>query len=1054
MTSKQVFYNVEAMPKFADKELEVLEFWDSNNIFEKSRKKNEGKKLFRWLEGPPTANGLPHMGHVLTRSIKDAFLRYKTMKGFDVQPRIAGWDTHGLPVEREVEKELGIKEKKEIEKFGIKEFNLKCRSSVFKYEKAWREMTHRIGFWLDMDHPYITLDENYVESVWWSLKQLWEKGLIYLGYKVVPYCTRCGTPLSTHEVGQGMKETVDPSIFVKFKALDFGENTFFLAWTTTPWTLISNVCLTVHPDIDYVLIEYKNEKLILAEVRAEELFKGDYKIIQRFKGKELEYKRYEQLFPYIHTDKKAFFVTLADYVTTTEGSGIVHSAPAFGEDDAQTGQKYDLPVINPVLEDGTFDDRITDFAGLHVKKADSKIIKQLKDRGLLLKQQPYKHTYPFCPRCDTPLLYYSTPTWYIRMTKMREKLLANNEKIFWKPEFLKHGRFGNFIDSVRDWALSRNRYWGTPLPIWECKNGHKTFVGSRSELEELYGKKLPKDFSLHRPWVDEITFNCPVCGEKATRVSYVIDCWYDSGSAPFAQYHYPFENKELFEKHFPFDFITEAMDQTRGWFYTLLAIGTTLFNKSPYKSCLTMGLILDEKGLKMSKSKGNVVSPDDVIPRHGADATRWYLFSNPTWSNMRFSERLVGEALKKFILTLWNAYSFFVSNANVDNFNKNSFKVALSKRPEIDRWIISELNFLIKDIDAAMNDLSIHLAIQALEHFVIDKFSNWYLRQSRRRFWKNELDLDKKAAFTTTYEVLVGVTKLLAPFIPFLSEQLYQNLVKNIEPSAEESVHLCSYPKFIKRNTDATLSEDMNVILSLVTAGRSIRAKANIKLRQPLSELIVVAPIGKDELIKRYRVILKEELNVKRVTIKESSVDLVSYSIKPNFRVLAPKVTSAINKIKQALSDLPTNEARKYVEKLAKGDAFTIEVDGKEYELGPEDVTYQIKVTEGFEGEEVEGYQILFNTDITEELKQEGYIKDLIRRIQTMRKEMNLEYTQNINLEIACDAFGEQAIAKFKDFLKDETLTKELIVGKIGKAKYVKQWEFDEYVVEIGITPI
>ncbi|MHA1304601.1 MAG: isoleucine--tRNA ligase, partial [Candidatus Heimdallarchaeaceae archaeon] len=738
MDSKRVFETVKAMQEFAKEEEKILEFWEKKQIFDKSRKKNKGKKLFRWLEGPPTANGKPHMGHVLTRSIKDVFLRYKTMKGYDVQPRIAGWDTHGLPVEREVEKELGIKDKKEIENFGIREFNLKCKESVFKYEKSWRDMTYRIGFWLDMDHPYITLDENYIESVWWSLKQIWNKGLMYLGYKVVPYCTRCGTPLSSHEVGQGMRETTDPSIYVKFRALDF-DDTYFLAWTTTPWTLISNVCLTVHPDIDYVLVDHNGEKLILAEVRAEVLFKGEYKVLQRFKGKDLEHKRYEQLFPYVKTDKEAFFVTLADYVTTTDGTGIVHSAPAFGEDDAQTGQKYGLPVINPVLEDGTFDERITDFTGLHVKKADPKIIQQLKDRGLLWKKESYKHTYPFCPRCDTPLLYYSTPTWYIEMTKMREKLLANNEKIFWKPEHLKYGRFGNFIDTVRDWALSRNRYWGTPLPIWECKNGHRTFVGSRKELQELYRKPFKKDFSLHRPWVDEITFKCPECGEETKRVPYVIDCWYDSGSAPFAQYHYPFENKELFEEHFPFDWICESIDQSRGWFYTLLAISTLLFDTSAYKSVLTMGLILDEKGKKLSKSLGNYIPPEEVIDVHGADAVRWYLYSNPTWNNTRFSERLVQDALRKFILTLWNTYAFFISNANVDNFNPKNFKISLKEKPELDRWLISELNYLIKSIDDAMSDLSVHLAVKAFEKFVIDKFSNWYLRQSRRRFWKEEL---------------------------------------------------------------------------------------------------------------------------------------------------------------------------------------------------------------------------------------------------------------------------------------------------------------------------
>jgi len=1050
--SKRVFETVKAMQEFAKEEEKILEFWEKKQIFDKSRKKNKGKKLFRWLEGPPTANGKPHMGHVLTRSIKDVFLRYKTMKGYDVQPRIAGWDTHGLPVEREVEKELGIKDKKEIENFGIREFNLKCKESVFKYEKSWRDMTYRIGFWLDMDHPYITLDENYIESVWWSLKQIWNKGLMYLGYKVVPYCTRCGTPLSSHEVGQGMRETTDPSIYVKFRALDF-DDTYFLAWTTTPWTLISNVCLTVHPDIDYVLVDHNGEKLILAEVRAEVLFKGEYKVLQRFKGKDLEHKRYEQLFPYVKTDKEAFFVTLADYVTTTDGTGIVHSAPAFGEDDAQTGQKYGLPVINPVLEDGTFDERITDFTGLHVKKADPKIIQQLKDRGLLWKKESYKHTYPFCPRCDTPLLYYSTPTWYIEMTKMREKLLANNEKIFWKPEHLKYGRFGNFIDTVRDWALSRNRYWGTPLPIWECKNGHRTFVGSRKELQELYRKPFKKDFSLHRPWVDEITFKCPECGEETKRVPYVIDCWYDSGSAPFAQYHYPFENKELFEEHFPFDWICESIDQSRGWFYTLLAISTLLFDTSAYKSVLTMGLILDEKGKKLSKSLGNYIPPEEVIDVHGADAVRWYLYSNPTWNNTRFSERLVQDALRKFILTLWNTYAFFISNANVDNFNPKNFKISLKEKPELDRWLISELNYLIKSIDDAMSDLSVHLAVKAFEKFVIDKFSNWYLRQSRRRFWKEELDNNKKSAYTTTYEVLVSLTKLLAPFIPFLSERLYQNLVKKIDPSAEESVHLCEYPEFVKEQTDEKLSAEMNIILNLVTTGRSLRANANIKMRQPLSELVIISPYSKETILRKYESVLMDELNVKNIKIEESSRELVSYLIKPNFKFLAKKVRGNINKIKQHLEGLNPKIAKEYVETITSGNNISIEVEGTKYTLTPEDVVYQIKVTEGFEGQEVEGYQMLLNTEITEELKQEGYVRDVIRRIQTMRKEMGLEYTQRIKISIQTDDFGKDSINKFKEYLMEETLATELSF-EIPENEFIKDWEFDEYKITIGITEI
>lgn len=1039
------------MPDFSNKEEKILEFWKKKDIFRKSQRKNKEKKLFRWLEGPPTANGLPHMGHVLTRSIKDVFLRYKWMQGFHVVPRIAGWDTHGLPVEREVEKKLNLNDKKDVEKYGIKEFNQKCKDSVFIYEKAWRDMTRRIGFWVDMDNPYVTMHETYIESVWWALKQMWDKDLIYLGHKVVPYCSRCGTPLSSHEAGQGMKETTDPSIYIKFKAKDF-DDTYFLAWTTTPWTLISNVCLSVHPNVDYVLIKHDTEKLILAKTIAKKLFEN-YEVLDEFKGSDLEYKEYKQLFPYIQPQERAFFVTLADYVSTEDGSGIVHSAPAFGEDDAETGRKYELPFINPVLEDGTFDERIKDFAHLHVKKADPKIIKDLKERNLLFKQETVKHTYPFCYRCDSPLLYYSTPTWYIKMTEKRDELLRYNDKINWYPHHLKHGRFGNFIDSVRDWALSRNRFWGTPLPIWECKNGHYTFLGSLKELKNYYRKELPKDFSLHRPWVDEIKFDCPECGKTAQRVPYVIDCWYDSGSAPFAQYHYPFENKEMFQEHFPFDFITEALDQTRGWFYTLHAISTVIFNKPAYKNCLTMGLILDEKGNKMSKSKGNVVSPDDVIPTYGADATRWYLFSNPTWSNARFSPELVRQAMQKFMLTLWNSYSFFISNSNVDAFNPLNHQLEMDKRPELDRWLLSELNFLIQEVQEAMEQYSVHLAVQAFENFTIDKLSNWYLRQSRRRFWRETIDEDKISAYLTTYETFVKITKLLAPFIPFLSEQLYENLVKNIQPNSEESIHLCYYPKIDQNEVNKQLSQDMNKILSIVTAGRSIRAQANIKLRQPLGELIVIAPKGKENLIHKYEQVLMEELNVKSINIKKTSKDLVSYLIKPNFPVLAPKVTSAINKIKKHLENLSSENAQKYVEKLESNESFAIEVAGKNYELTLEDVEYHIQVTEGFEGEEVEGYQILFDTTITPELKQEGYVRDIIRRIQTMRKDLDLEYTQNIEVSVKPGNFGKVAIEQFKDFIKKETLAAKLTLTAEPKGKMVKEWEFDDYKVKIGVIP-
>ncbi len=1048
---KQVFKPVKTLPSFSDEEEKILEFWEKNDVFKKLREMRKGNPLFRWLEGPPTANGLPHIGHALTRAIKDVFLRHKSMHGFNVVPWVAGWDCHGLPVELEVERTLGFTEKSQIEEFGLSKFNAECRKSVFKYVKEWQEMSRRIGFWLDFENRYATLDENYIESVWWSIKEIYNKDLLYLGYKVVPYCPRCGTPLSSHEVGQGMMETTDPSVYVKFKALNF-EDTYYLAWTTTPWTLISNVCLTVHPEIDYVQVEYNGEKLILAESIAKELL-DDYKVLQKFKGKDLEYKKYEQLFPYIIPKEDAFYVTLADYVTIDEGTGIVHSAPAFGEDDAQIGKKYGLPVMNPVLEDGTFSKEIKDFAGLFVKDADSKIMENLKNRGLLFKKGVYKHTYPFCYRCDGPLLYYSTETWYIEMSKLRKNLVANNEQIRWQPTHLKHGRFGNFISEARDWALSRNRYWGTPLPIWICENNHLTVVGSLKELKELYRKPLTEDFSLHRPWVDEITFNCPECQKTSTRVPYVIDCWYDAGSASFAQYHYPFENKELFQKHFPFDFITEAIDQTRGWFYTLLAISTILFDKPAYKNCLSMGHTLDDKGKKMSKSKGNMIRADDVIPKYGADAVRWFLYSYPTWNSVRVDPTQIYETMKKFILTLWNSYSFFVSNANVDGFNTTTFDVPLKERSELDKWLISEVNYLSKSIDDALDNMTVHIAVQAFENFVIDKFSNWYLRQSRRRFWKNQLDQDKKSAYITTYEVLNILSKLLAPFIPFIAEQMYQNLVKRIDSDAALSIHLLSYPKMDKNQIDSQLSTEMNKVLALVIAGRSIRSEANIKLRQPLSELILISPLGEKDLISRYEEVFKEELNVKHVTLKKSSDELVNYVIKPNFKVLAPKVRSAVKDISNKLENLSPEKTREYVELLAKGEDIKLDVQEEEFKLSPDDVEYRIDVQEGFSGAESEGYLILFNSTITEDLKKEGYIRDIIRRVQTMRKELDLEYTQNIELSIDADVFGSQAISEFKEYIKEETLATKLSLQK-PKNGLVKNWEFDDFKVIIGINPL
>uniref|UniRef100_A0A7C3MKW9 Isoleucine--tRNA ligase n=1 Tax=Dictyoglomus thermophilum TaxID=14 RepID=A0A7C3MKW9_DICTH len=857
-----MFKKLPSLINFPQMEEEIMKFWKDRDTFKKSLEIRKGSPRFNFYEGPPTANGKPHAGHVLPRIYKDLFPRYKTMQGYYV-PRKAGWDTHGLPVELEVEKELGINSKQEIEKYGIEEFNKKCRESVFRYEREWRLFTERIGFWIDMDNPYITLSNDYIESVWWLLKKIWERGLLYKGYKIVPWCPRCETALSDHEVAQGYKETEDPSIFVKFKIKNQND-TYFLAWTTTPWTLISNIALAVHPDEDYVKVKYNNEYYILAEKRLTYVFpEGNYEIIEKYKGKDLEKTYYEPLFNFLPIDKDSHYVVLGDFVTLEDGTGIVHIAPAFGDEDFQIGKKYDLPFLQPVDQNGKFIKEVEPWAGMFIKKADPLIIENLKNRGLLFKEEKYLHSYPFCWRCDTPLIYYARASWYIKTTAVKEDLLRNNQKINWYPEHIKEGRFGNWLANNIDWSLSRERYWGTPLPIWICEScGHQECIGSYKEL----GITDTKNFDPHKPYIDKITLKCPKCGGTMYRVPEVIDCWFDSGAMPVAQWHYPFENEEEFKASFPADFICEAIDQTRGWFYSLLAISTLVFNKPAYNNVLVTELVLDEKGEKMSKHKGNVVDPWLILNKYGADALRWYIFTvSPPWVPLRFSPDAVNEALKKFLLTLWNTVSFFSIYAEIDGFDPTQNSISLETLEDVsDRWIISRLNSLILKVKDDMDKFNATSAARSIQSFVIDDLSNWYIRLNRERFWKSEKDNDKWSAYTTTYTVIKELTKLLAPFIPFTTEKIYQEIVRVAEKEAPESVHLCDYPQGEIKYIDPALEADMEIVRNIVTIGRMLRNQANIKIRQPLSKIWINTKGNKENLEKLYKYI-KQELNVNDV---------------------------------------------------------------------------------------------------------------------------------------------------------------------------------------------
>jgi isoleucyl-tRNA synthetase len=1066
----RVYFEVEAMTLFQEVqtyvefpavENNILDFWEKEKIYEKIREMKKNNEKYVFLEGPPTANGKPHVGHVLTRCLKDLYLRYKTMNGYFVSPLIGGWDCHGLPVEIEIEKKLGLNNKQEIIDYGVKKFNSKCRESAMKYISDWVNMTKRVGFWIDLDNAYITMKDYYIESVWWSLKELWDKGLLIKGHKVVPSCPRCEVTLSSHEYSQGLKETEDPSITIKFSARD-EPNTYFLAWTTTPWTLISNVGLAVAPEVDYVKIKQDQEFYYLAKERLSAIFlEEEYEIIEEMKGKDLEEKQYEQLFKYARLppdeEEKGFRVLTADFVTIDEGTGIVHTAPAFGPEDYELGMQKGLPFLQPVNNDGTFTEEITPWAGMFIKDADKGIIKALRKNDRLVKESIEKHTSGFCWRCKTPTMYYAREAWLIRMSTLHDEILELNEQINWVPSHLKHGRFGDFLDNIVDWALSRERFWGSPLPIWICPEGHQLCIGSVEELKSHMKKELPVDFELHKPWIDEVKVYCPECDKEMTRENFVIDCWYDSGSSQFAQWHYPFENKKEFEEHYPIEFITEAIDQTRGWFYTLLAISTALFNKPAYLNCLSMGHVLDKDGVKMSKHIGNVVEPKEVYSTVGADPMRWYFFSFPVWNPTRFSADIIEDARRRFFGTLWNVYAFFVTNINIDNINPNNIKSKVADRPQIDQWLISKLNSLVVLVRKSMDDFHAHLAVKALEDFVVENLSNWYVRRSRRRFWNPELSEDKKHAYATLYEILVTITKLLAPFTPFASEKIYKNLVRGIlskdKKQEKLSVHFEDYPKKKANLIEPHLEEAMDYTIAIVEAGRAARAKAGIKVRLPLPELIIVSPEPEQKLAKQFLSEIEEELNVKEITFQTGHKEMVDYSFKPKFHLLGPAFKSNAPVIGDSIRQLAGDKAAKAVKQLEQNGVFELETEEGTFTIKKEQVEVISSGIKGYADETFNGGQVFLKTELTSELIEEGLARDVVRRVQSMRKDADLQYTQNIEIYYRGEKEILEAIKKWQDYIKQETLAVKLVKGTTREGYYA-EWDIDGKELKLRIVPL
>ena len=1029
---------------FVEREKQVEKFWEDNQIFEKSMKVREGNPSYVFYDGPPTANGKPHIGHVETRVIKDMIPRYRTMKGYQV-PRKAGWDTHGLPVELEVEKKLGLDGKDQIEKYGVEPFIEQCKESVWKYEGMWEDFSHTVGFWADMKNPYVTYHNDYIESEWWALKEIWKKGLLYEGHKIVPYCPRCGTPLSSHEVAQGYKDVKERSAVVRFKVK--GEDAYILAWTTTPWTLPSNVALCVNPDEDYVKVTSKGYTYYMAAALVDTVLGEGAEILEHYQGKDLEFKEYEPLFPYAEKrigNKKAYYVVCDTYVTLTDGTGVVHIAPAFGEDDSKVGHRYDLPFVQLVNEKGEMTEE-TPWAGTFCKKADMAVLQALEDKDLLFDAPLFEHSYPHCWRCDTPLIYYARETWFIRMTAVKEDLIRNNNTINWIPESIGKGRFGDWLENVQDWGLSRNRYWGTPLPVWQCKCGHQDCIGSIEELKEK-ADNCPDDIELHRPYIDAVTIKCPKCGKEMHRVPEVIDCWFDSGSMPFAQHHYPFENKETFEKQFPAQFISEAVDQTRGWFYSLLAISTLLFNKAPYENVIVLGLVQDENGQKMSKSKGNAVDPFDALQTYGADAIRWYFYtSSAPWLPSRFAGKTVVEGQRKFMGTLWNTYAFFVLYANIDNFDATKYSLEYDKLAVMDKWLLSRLESTVKAVDDNLANYRIPEAAKALQSFV-DDMSNWYVRRSRERFWAKGMEQDKINAYMTLYTALVTVAKAAAPMIPFMTEDIYQNLVKSIDASAPESIHLCDFPEVHENWIDPKMEEDMADLLEIVVMGRAARNTANIKNRQPIGTMYVKSEFQLSEF---YKEIIEDELNVKEVVFKDDIADFISYSFKPQMRTVGPKYGKLLNKIKTTLSELDGNKA---MAELKSTGELKLDIDGQEIVLLEEDLLIDMAQMEGYVSESDHTITVVLDTNLTPELIEEGFVRELVSKIQTMRKEAGFEVMDKIRVYAKDNDKIVSIMKNHGDEIKSEVLAEEIVTGETKG--YEKEWNINSEKVTMAVERI
>ena len=1038
-----LYEKVDTNLDFAAREKAVADFWRENHIAQRAVDQREGCDTFTFYDGPPTANGRPHIGHVLTRVIKDMLPRYQSMKGRKVL-RKAGWDTHGLPVELEVEKAIGINGKEQIEEYGIEPFIKKCRESVWKYKSMWEQFSDVVGFWADMEHPYITYENDFIESEWWALKEIWKKGLLYQGHKIVPYCPRCGTPLSSHEVAQGYKDVTERSAIVKFKAAD--EDAYFLAWTTTPWTLPSNLALCVNPNVTYVKLRVYGKVYYLAEALVDSVFDGSWgerEELAKMKGSELEYRKYEPLYPFTTQDvrDKAFFVTCDDYVTTEDGTGIVHMAPAFGEDDNRVCRKYNMPFVQFVNEKGEMTEE-TDWPGVFVKDADPLILDDLEKSGKLFKAPEFTHSYPHCWRCDTPLIYYARASWFIRMTAVRDELVANNKTVNWIPPSIGEGRFGNWIEHVQDWGISRNRYWGTPLNIWKCSCGHEHAVGSIAELRELQ-PNCPVDIELHRPYIDAITFPCPECGETMHRVPEVIDCWFDSGSMPFAQWHYPFENKEIFEKYFPADFISEAVDQTRGWFYSLIAISTLLFDKSPYRNVIVLGHVQDKDGQKMSKSKGNAVDPMDALGRHGADAIRWYFYENSApWLPNRFHDDAVQEGARKFMGTLWNTYAFYVLYANIDEFDPTKYTLDYDQLSVMDRWVLSRLNTMVRTVDDCLGHYRVTEAAKALQSFV-EELSNWYVRRCRSRFWAKGMEQDKVNAYLTLYTALVTTVKAAAPMVPFITESIYRNLVCSVDKNAPISVHLADFPTANEAWIDPALEDNMEVVLEVVTLGRAARNAANIKNRQPVGQMYVKAA---HELPDFFVKIIEDELNIKEVIFRDDMSDFLAYHVKPNFHVLGPKVGKQMGAVKKTLE---ASDGAAVKDALAGDGSYTLHLPDGDVTVTTEDVEVTVSQRDGYNCQSYGGVTVALSTTLTEALIEEGFVREIISKVQTMRKECGLEVTDHIALDLSGNPRLVEIARRNEAFIREITLADSLSCdAPMGTSK---EWNINGEKLTISI---